>query len=169
MKKRICAIAIVLVMIFSMSACGSGSVSDALAQLIEGNVTGEVGKTYKTQWFSFKVESIEFVKDYKGYEPEDGYDLIDVVITETNIFDDVDPMGTFDFCVDAESFYDWIWPLDPFDPSMMPMEFDLDVDETVTYHMVYEVPEDEDDMFLQYTEWDDADNEGATFKIPIKK
>jgi predicted small secreted protein len=142
-------------------------VSDALGQLISGDVTGEVGKDYRTQWFSFKVDSITKVDEYTGITALPGNELIDVVITEKNIFDESIPMGTWDFYVDAPSFPEYIFPLDPVDDTMMPLDFELAPDESATYHMVFEVPVDTTDLVLVYVEIDETESIGATFTIKI--
>jgi hypothetical protein len=90
-----------------------------------------------------------------------------VLITETGTFYEASPMGTFDFYMDASSFEYYIYPLDPWSNEMMPMEFDLYPDETVEYHMIYEIPANTTGLNLFYTEVDAEEGEGATFRIPI--
>lgn len=146
----------------------AGAVSNAVGQILSGNVVGQVGKAYSTQWFTFTVKSIEKVDSYAGYTPAAGNELYDVLITETGTFEEASPMGTFDFYMDEDSFEDYIFPMDPLDDTMMPTDFMLDTDETVEYHMVYEVPTGLTGLRLMYTEFDDQDNEGVTFTINIK-
>lgn len=180
-------IALCLIVAFGFSGCGKSgdgtggnvvqNVVDAFKDALDlsstsGDVEGEVGKTYKTQWFAFCVESIEFVDEYAGYQPQEGYTLVDVVVKETNIFDESIPMGTFDFLLDSDSFVEYMTPMAPLNDTMMPEEFELAVDDTVTYHMVYEVPADLADLYIFYTEiGDDGTEEGEigdTFSIRIK-
>jgi hypothetical protein len=169
-----------LLMILSFSACGKtveqaadtaanavSTAGRALGQLLEGDVTGEIGKDYRTEWFSFNVASVEEVSEYAGYTPAEGYTLVDVVVSETNIFESAIPMGTFDFYMDSDSFMDYIFPLDPLDDSMMPLEFELAPDESVQYHMVYEIPVERDGLALMYTEIDEDEVEHATFTIKL--
>lgn len=157
----------------SLCACGglneaAGSVGEAIGQMLSGDVTGEVGKVYRTEWFSFTVESVEVVSSYAGYTPAEGYVLYDTVVTETCTFDQPIPMGTFDFFMDHDSFMDYAYPLDPLNDSMMPLEFELDKGEFATYHMVFEVPEDvESGLRLMYVEVDENDTEHATFTIKV--
>ncbi|MDR2931592.1 MAG: hypothetical protein LBV27_00645 [Oscillospiraceae bacterium] len=143
------------------------TIGNAVGQLLSGDVTGETGKVYSTQWFSFNVKSIKEVPEYAGYTPEDGYVLYDVLITETCTFDESIPMGTFDFYMDDDSFSEPIYPIAPLDDTMMPDQFDLGADETVEYHMIYEVPAEHTALKLMYTEVDEADNIGVTFTINI--
>jgi hypothetical protein len=97
---------------------------------------------------------------------------VDIVVKETNIFDESIPMGTFDFWVDSDSFDEYLMPLAPLNDTMMPEEFELAVDDSVTYHIIYEVPVDLADLRIFYTEIADDGSEegevGATFSIKIK-
>jgi hypothetical protein len=158
----------------SLSGCGDKarevalSAAESVVQMLSGEVTGEVGKSYGTQWFKFTIISIDEVSEYAGYAPEDGNTLYDVLITETGTFEEASPMGTFDFYMDAPSFAEYIFPIDPISDEMMPLEFYLGPKETVEYHMVYEIPEDTVGLRIMYTEFDVEDNEGVTFDIPIE-
>jgi hypothetical protein len=173
-QKSFLILALLMMMVLIPSGCGNSIRQAALetaqsaVDLLSGDVTGETGKTYATQWFEFTVQSINEVPEYAGYTPQSGYTLYDVLITETGAFEDPSPMGTFDFYMDAESFAEYVYPLDPLNDEMMPMEFELAKDETVEYHMVYEVPSDVTDLKLMYTEVDEQENEGVTFSIPIQ-
>ena len=179
MKKRLLAtVTLAFALVLVLSSCskaaeslndavssGIDSASSAIDNLLSGNVTGEIGKSYSTQWFSFTVKSIKSVPEYAGYTPAEGMQLIDVVVTEKNIFNQTIPMGTSDFYLDENSWPDYIYPMDPLDDTMMPIEFDLAVGETAEYHMVYEVPAEFSAMMLLYTEIDVTETEGATFTI----
>lgn len=167
MKKRILA-AIAVIAAVTMLFTGCDAISNAVAQVISGDVTGQVGKTYATQWFEFSIDAIELVPSYAGYTAAPGHKLVDVVISEKGTFDDPSPMGTFDFRIDHDSFSEWYWPLDPLDSTMMPEEFYLAKDEEVQYHMVYEVPDDVQGLMLIYIEEDEQGNVGNTFTINIK-
>ncbi|MDR2771530.1 MAG: hypothetical protein LBB57_05795 [Clostridiales Family XIII bacterium] len=164
---------VVLSLALALSGCGNSvkevarNAAQSVVEMLSGDVVGEIGKAYGTQWFEFTIKSIGEVSEYAGYAPEEGYTLYDVLVTETGTFDEASPMGTFDFYMDAPSFSDYIYPLDPLSDEMMPLEFDLDTDETVEYHMIYEIPIDTAGLNLMYTEVDEDENEGITFSIPI--
>jgi hypothetical protein len=159
--------------IVSVKNTTGGSISDSIVSTvrslinIKGDVTGEVGKAYLTQWFNFSVLSVERVKEYSGYVSEDGNILIDVEIAELCTFDESIDMGISDFFMDSDSFLEYVYPITPLDDTMMPEHFMLQPKEKATYHMVYEVPEDTDDLRLVYIELDEKNNEGATFTIKI--
>jgi hypothetical protein len=136
-------------------------------ELLEGDVIGEIGKDYRTQWFTFNVISVTKVAEYAGITAQPESELIDVVIYEKNIFNKNIPMGAPDFYMDAPSLTDFISPMEPADDSMMPMQFELAPGESASYHMLYEVPVDTPDLVLQYIEVDELGTEGATFTINI--
>lgn len=171
-KQTILIAALILTFVLSLTGCNTAAIQDgvnnamsAMDDIISGDVSGEIGKTYSTQWFRFNIKSIEAVSEYAGYSPAEGNQLIDVVVTEKNIFDDKIIMGTLDFYVDEISFEEYVYPMAPLDDTMMPEEFYLAVNESVEYHMVFEVPADIKSLNLLYTEIDENDNEGATFTI----
>lgn len=177
-KKVLLFVAVIVSLALSFTGCSStgdqlssvmDTVGSAVAQMLSGDVTGEVGKAYATQWFDFTVESIKFVEEYAGYRAEDGNELVDVLLTETGTFAEPSPMGTFDFSIYSPSRDENYWPISPLDDTMMPDEFDLAKDETVKYHMVYEVPEGLSDLALMYVEVDEEENIGVTFTIKIKR
>ncbi|MDR3075843.1 MAG: hypothetical protein LBU26_00965 [Synergistaceae bacterium] len=134
----------------------------------KGTVTCEAGKEYKTRWFNFTIESVKKVDKYAGYEPEKGNVLIDVVISEKCTFESPTTLGTMDFYIDAESFDEYQWPIDPIDDTMMPAEFELKPKDSVKYHMVYEVPSGVNDLKLLYEEEDEKGTTYRTFSMDIK-
>ncbi|MDR2779854.1 MAG: hypothetical protein LBB28_01880 [Synergistaceae bacterium] len=155
----------------SASDTSGGSVSDSIGSvvgsLVEGDVTGEVGKAYLTRWFNFSVLSITRVGEYAGYSPEEGNILLDVEIAELCTFNEPIEMGTSDFFVDADSFLEYVYPMESKDSTMMPQNFTLQPREKVQYHMIFEIPEDAEDLELVYVEIDEKGNEGSTFMIKI--
>lgn len=186
MLKRILVIIMVLVLSFAVAGCsssGSGNGSDEKAGLtgalddlagninnfIKGNVTGELNKTYSTQWFDFTIKTIKTAYDYNGYSANEGYKFVVVDVTEKNTFDEPIPMSVDDFEMHAVGLEEIDqWPLDPFEDEpgrMMPWEFDLAVGETVNYDVVFVIPEDIYDVEFIYIEIDEYDQIGATFTI----
>ncbi|MDR1135921.1 MAG: hypothetical protein LBL49_07050 [Clostridiales Family XIII bacterium] len=165
MKRKItAAIVIALAVSLALSGCG-----ETVRNFIMGNVDGEIGKTYSTKWFDFIVSSVDKVDEYSEYTPPEGYTLLDVVVKETNTFDEPITMGTFDFYLTTDTSSMEIYPLDPFndDPTLMPEEFDLALKESAEYHMIFEFPADATGVTLKYTEVDEDDNVSATFSIKL--
>lgn len=171
-KKPIMLIAFTMCIVLLVCACGKTNeavtaVSNTVAQILKGNVKGEIGKTYSTQWFEFTVKSIEKVDSYAGHEPNEGFELYSVLLNEKSTFDDEIPMGTFDFYMDADSFEEPIFPIDPLDNTMMPLEFTLNKGDVVEYYMIYEIPAGAEGMKLCYTEIDESEAEGVLFTITV--
>jgi len=128
----------------------------------------EIGNTYSTEWFEFTIESIESVEFYDWYTPEEGNILIDVLITVKGTFESRPvPLGTFDFYMDSETFADYLWPLDPFDSTMMPLEFNLPFGEEAAFHMIYEAPSGISDLTLIYKEIAEDGTEYKTFRFTV--
>jgi hypothetical protein len=149
------------------TGCGAAGVAAGVVKnLIEGNVTGELNKTYSTQWFDFTVKTIKTAYEYAGYDAGDGYKFVDVIVSETNTFDEPIPMGYWDFELAAEGLpeEDTI-PLEPLDETCMPEEFTLEVGETAEYHVLFTIPDEITEISFIYEEIDEEDNVGATFTI----
>jgi len=146
---------------------GGNDISNAVAQLLEGDVTGQIGKEYKTQWFTFTINSMSTNSSFAGYTAASGNKLVIANITLTNIFGSSQPFGTYDWFVLGDNT-DEIYPLSPLNDKMMPESFSLNDKETVTYDVVIEFPEDLKNPYFMYTEIDEKGTAGTTFKIPIK-
>jgi hypothetical protein len=177
MMKRILRLVVPVVCtlaLLPLGACGSSpsqtaqDLGNAVASFLAGDVTGEVGKEYNTQWFSFTIKSIEHVDSYAGYTAEPGNELLVAVIAEKNTFSRSIPIGTYDWFVDSDTFSDYVYPLDPLDDTMMPDEMNLAVGQSVEYRCVYEVPVGLTDLRFMYVEVDESEQTHATFTIPVK-
>ena len=173
MKSKLTTIIIIVsCLILLLAGCGRQTASsvdhvlEGVRSFIKGDVTGELNKSYSTQWFDFTIKSIKTAYSYAGYENNEGYKYVVVAISETNTFDEPIPMGTFDFYLTAEglSEEDGL-PYEPFDDRMMPSEFELAVGESVDYDLVFEIPDEIIDISFVYIELDEEENVGATFTI----
>ncbi|MDR3254506.1 MAG: hypothetical protein LBT31_02925 [Synergistaceae bacterium] len=145
----------------------SDATLETIGNFLKGDVTGEVGKTYSTKWFNFFIKSVKKVDEYAGYEPVAGNTLVDVVISEKCTFNEATDMSTDDFYLDSAPFDEYVFPMEPIDDTMMPLEFTLAPKEQREYHMLYEIPSDTVGLKLAYTERDVEGNIGATFTINI--
>lgn len=161
--KKPAALLMSLVLLLCLTACGS--TTDTISSIIKGDVTGKIGKTYSTQWFDFSIDSITSVDSYEGEAAPDGYQFVDVVITEKNTFDEEITMGTFDFYMDADELEEYEWILESWHSSMMPEEFILSIGETVQYHAIFMLPVEITDIRFIYEEINELEELGATFTI----
>jgi uncharacterized protein YceK len=166
--KKLTAILLTLALMAALTGCGGvvGDTASAVKSFISGDVTGELNKTYSTQWFDFTIKTIKTAYEYAGYEAGDGYKFVDVVVSETNTFEEPIPMGYWDFELAAEGLpeEDTV-PLEPLDETCMPEEFVLKVGETEEYHVLFTIPDEITDISFIYEEIDEDDNVGATFTI----
>jgi len=150
--------------------CGGGNpgqqIADTVTQLTGGDVTGKVGNEYATKWFNFTVNSMSTNTSFAGHTAADGNKLVIANITITNTFGTPQTFGTFDWFVMGDGSAE-IYPLPPLNNSMMPENFEIKADETVTCDVVVEFPEDLKNPFFMYTEVDEQGSVFASFKIPI--
>lgn len=177
LKKRALALVVSLCMVstFALTACNAGEqvqqaaddAINAVAQMLEGEVTGEVGKEYTTKWFTFTVDSMSTGTSYADYTAAEGNTLLIAHITETNVSGSSQPFGTFDWFVDDDTLAEYIYPLDPLNDEMMPASFTLEDGETASYDLVIEYPSDLPSPFLMYIEADDQGDTYNTFKLAI--
>ena len=179
MRMMTLVLSLCLVSSVALTGCGAGeqvqqtaadvaeTVSNAAAQLIEGDVTGRVGKEYTTKWFTFTVDSMETVASYDDYTAAEGNTLLVAHITEKNISGSSQPFGTFDWLVDDDSLAEYIYPLDPFNGDMMPASFTLADGEEASYDVVIEYSTSLANPFLMYMEVDDQGDTYTSFKIYI--
>ena len=132
----------------------------------DGYAEGELGDTLVNAFFAYSVDSAKIVDSYAGYTPKKGMQLLDCVITVINVFGDEVPMFNSDFQIqwgDEDDDFGYGLILD--DPSSMPDEYTLDVDQVVTYHVVYEVPAGTDFFSVSYMEIYADNTEGDVFFV----
>ena len=178
-KRRVLGLIASLVLALSLmvplTACNNvreqvANVRDSVLQAIQGDVSGDIGKEYQTKWFTFSILEISHANTYAGLTPASGNEFIVIKLTEKNTTSISQVFGTFDWFVDAPSFSDYVYPLDPSpsDSTMMPLRFDLKPNESATYICVFEVPRNTQGLQLVYIELDDQDKVYGTFTIDIK-
>lgn len=104
---------------------------------------GLIGDTFVTQWFDFTVDSVALASQYETYIPQAGYMLLIADITITNTYDDILPMYLDDFQVqwgsDAPDAYGY--GIESLNAEMMPDYYELEIRDSITYTIVFEVPE----------------------------
>ncbi len=168
--KKLVLLALTLTLCLGLTACDSVSnavagVGQGLVQEITGHATGEVGKSYKTQWFTFSVNSLDAVTEFEGSTAPDGYVFLVADVTEKNTWeaDESIPMYASDFelVVGDETFFAEI----PWSENMMPEEFELAPDEEITAPVAFLIPADTKDVKFIYVEIDENNDVGVTFTI----
>lgn len=162
---------VVLAMSISLGAAGCGDAIDAgvqeIGSLLSKDVEGEVGSTYRTEWFDFTINTLELQDEYKGETAEDGYQYAVANVTTKNTWDGDEeiPMGTFDFYLYTDNQEEAIFPEYAWDDIMMPEEYFLQPEEEATYDAVFLVPAEASAAYFVYLEIDEYDSTGAEFKI----
>lgn len=156
-------IVIVLIVSLCLSACFDQK-SSALP--LSENTVGEFGNTYAGIWFDFTVESANEIDSYAGYSPQEGGILYDVIVKQIGNDSNI-PLGTFDFFLVSHEFDGQIYPLDPIDDTMMPIDFTLSKGEERQSHLVFELPEEYKGVYMQYAEYNSDSNSMLNFTIQI--
>ena len=133
-----------------------------------GDTIIKVGKTYKTRWFSFTIESLDTDTKYGSHTAASGNTLVIAHITLTNTSGSSQPFGTFDWLVDDDSLTDYIFPLSPLNDKMMPEEFDLEDGKTVSYDVVIEYSADLKNPYFMYIEEDEYGARYSSYKYSLK-
>ncbi|MDR0949078.1 MAG: DUF4352 domain-containing protein [Lachnospiraceae bacterium] len=144
--------------------------SCANAQPPNEDVTdGILSETYHTQWFDFTVKDVRSTTLFNQYSPYDEtYQFLIVTIEETNTYKDPLPMSCWDYKLEADSLQEEDhWARSDFeeDPNIMPTQFELEPNETVTYELVYCIPIGLDEVTIVFTEIDEKDRVGATYRV----
>ena len=152
MKRTI--ICLLLAVCMAMGLTGCGGVLFSGGQESESHEYS-VGDDVETMFFDLTVDSAAAVESAFGCAPTAGNMLVDVCVTITNTFGDDLPMGTFDFQIQwGDGDEDYGWPVEGYtDPALMPSEYTLAGGETVTYHMLFEVPAGSEQACIAYGDY----------------
>ena len=130
----------------------------------------EIGRVHSSQWFNFTIHSANVVSEYAGHTAAPGHLLWEVVITHTSTFFDPIPMGTFDWYMSDDSFRADIFAHIQFEGryEMMPEEFILVRGQSETHTMLFEVPMDTTNLTLNFLEFNEFNEVGAMFVLPLQ-
>jgi len=178
--KKLIALLLTLTMLFTFTGCDrtwadilgldgkpiGGTDIEGGIYAEDGYAEGEIGDTLVNDFFAYSVDSAKIVPSFAGYTAKNGFQLLDCVITVTNVFGDEIPMFNSDFQIqwgDGDQDFGYGLILD--DETSMPDEYFMQADEKVTYHVVYEVPEGTDFFSVSYLEWYEDDTEGDVFFV----
>ena len=184
--KKFSALILAVVLLVSLAGCGlvSKGFSEALDEVLEeeagakdivnvilpeeGYAGGRIGDTFRTEFFDFTVDSVRSVDSYEGYTESENTDLLDVVITVKNTFGEELPMFNSDFQIQWHDLGDkdedfGFGIIFPESETVMPEEYTQKRAETVTYHIIYEVPEEADEFSVSYLEYYEDDTTGDVF------
>lgn len=180
MFKKIIAIALLASAVFAFTGCstissllGNGNNSNSSAQGTnpDGTENLKIGQKISTMFFDFTVVSATSTNEFSGILPEDGMQLIDIVITSTNTFGEEIEMYDADFQLQwGEGDEDYAVTLDSVDDALMaPLTYALGDGETMEFHYVYQAPADIKDFTIvyleEYVEGDGTENTGTFYSV----
>ena len=120
-----------------------------------------------TAWFDFTVDSVEVMNEYEGYAAAEGKKLLVVQLSLKSTVTFSSEMYQNDFVVgwDLEDDYDYVDPLYAYCDAQFPDEYTLKINEARTGILVYEVPADFKDFWLNFLEVYDNDEYGESFFV----
>ncbi|MCL1790918.1 MAG: DUF4352 domain-containing protein [Peptococcaceae bacterium] len=157
--KRLWMGVLIAIMIVSLIGCSSQ---------INSDIIGDLNVEYSTKWFRFTVTDFQETYEYGDRKIGDGYKFVVTKVSITSTFADPIPMSVGDFKIKGTGIIssDEL-PLSPFEgvDAMMPDSFRLAKGQSVTYDIVFEIPEDIKDIGFVYLEISENKKFGRTFTI----
>lgn len=114
----------------------------------------QVGETVSTAWFDYTVKQVQAADSYEDRAAGQGERLVVAELTLTNTFEQAVPMFDADFQLywGAEGQEEMVLPLEAFCQAQLPSEYDLDVRESRTGTLVYQVPAEAGNFTLAFLE-----------------
>ena len=171
--KRTLAVFLALLLVLSMlTACSkpsnqqesSGTQSEA--EDSTQYYYGEIGQKMSNVFFDFTVDDVQVSNQYQVSE---GDILLDVTVTITNTYGEELPMFNGDFFLsygDGDEDYCFgSLPEGDSNQDNMPESWSLKANNTVTYHLYYQVPGDATDFYFVYVEYYENDTFGDYYCI----
>ncbi len=134
----------------------------------DGVAEGRIGDTLQTEWFTFKVNEVNFLEEFAGYVPESGRELVLVNLTLKNIFGIPLPFYSSEFSLifDEELADPLIIDID----TVAPEKFELKRGEIVTYNFIYEIPKENNGQYsIAYVEVYEDDLIGDYYYVYFEK
>ena len=169
--KKLISIAAALALSLTLASCGAGGTPST------GGTADSSGNVHAEDGFDYTVNSAHMAKEYEGYHPAEGNELLVAEVTVKNTSTSSIEMYDTDFQVqwnsddenafcypittDPETFEE----LPPLTDEQLPGTYPLSVDEEVTGLLVYEVPAGNRDFSISYLEQFDDNSEGDTFFV----
>lgn len=135
---------------------------------IDGWMGSNIGDTIKTKWYDFTVNTIEEVKSYKDYKPQDNKKLIHASITITNNIEKNVVITNEDFALVwnlNKNERSYVYPIKDINDE----EITIKVKETKTIDILFELDNNaEKPMALYYYEQYNDGQKGNRYYIYYK-
>ena len=195
LRRQVAVLLLAVVMIFSLSACGTagqsqgnegGIVNDIKKMLkAEGRpyddvFTGNVGDTLTNTFFAWRIKSVttadSLVASYgatvtpqtNSYYPE-GYRFVIVDMSAKNVYNTTNPVGNYDFYIiyeyKGETVEDTAYSA--FMDDMYPDNAYQDVGETTSGKVIFAVPKEVTEIMICYYEFWEDEFEGNTYLFNV--
>ena len=148
------------------------SANTANADLAEEKMAeGDIGETMCTSWFDFTVNSAYLCDAFADYKASQGNELLVINVTVENTFKEEIPMFDDDFWVqwgsetsDAAYAYPITEPISS-DQGVLPESYRLDVGDSKTGVLVYEVPAEQPRFAIAYLEVTSEEEPGNAYVV----
>lgn len=164
---------IMMVFCLMLIDCGRATVNK-IVSAVDGYAEGQIGTTFRTVFFDYSVDSVKYPSEYEGYIPDEGMQLVDIVVTIKNTFGNTLPMFNSDFWIewnkieDVEYYYDYGIEMDS-SSTVMPSEFSLANQDTCNYHIIFEVPAKATAFSVSFREFFENETVGDLFTTFFEK
>lgn len=123
-----------------------------------------LGEEISTAWFTFSVEEATRTQEYQGYSAQQGESLVVVELSLKSRYDQAIPMFDTDFQLSWQGMEPQdqrCMPVEHYCQEQLPTEYELQPRETLEGVVVYEIPEEAQDLVLTFQEvFDDGTQEG---------
>lgn len=147
----------------------SGSAAPTVITAEDGYAEGYMGDVMRTAFFDFSVDSAYTCAELDSYIPAEGNQLLVTDITVKNTSTYSMPMVDWDFQIqwgDYENDDAFGYPIsEPIIDNQMPAEYEIAINDSVTYTTVFEVPADSKDYSISFLEYFTNDEEGDLFFV----
>ena len=176
MKKIASLILATLFTAAALTGCGSnGTLGSRVGYPDEyGNAEGGLGDTMHTYWFDYTVNSAYLCDEFEGYKPSEGYEILVADVTVKNTVSDTITMFDTDFQIQWDDYSDDAYDVPitfyleddvVLNKDMLPGEYDLNKNESITGLLVYEIPTGNKDFSISFLEVFEDYTEGDVFFV----
>lgn len=173
--KKIISLLMAAAMIAMFTGCSSGPAAGGTDNVVlpeNGLAKSEIGETMRTYWFDFTVSGSFLCNTFSGYTASEGSELLAVEITLENTFSDALPMRDNDFWVqwneDSEDAYAYpLKTVDAANSEVLSGSYNLDVNESVTGLLLFEVPGGYTEFAIVYLEVNSDEETGDAFIVHL--
>lgn len=145
----------------------SSAPSESVITAEDGYAIGYLGDVMRTVFFDFSVNDAYVCDSLDTYLPAEGNQLLVAEISIKNTSTYSMPMVDYDFQIQwGDGDEDYAVPIsDSIVENQMPAEYEIPIDDSVTYTVVFEVPVDMKDFSIAFLEYFTDNTEGDVFFV----